>query len=165
MRKYLFLFLSACCLTWNARAQQSYELSSPNGEIKVSVRLEDKIYYDIAYDGETLLKDNAMKLQTTERTMGEFPKLSKKQLSSVKETLTPVVPLKFSTVNNEYNKHDITHRKKKLFMYQSIPQKKNYLQKHMFVKYGHHKVGNTHTHPHIRKIHHKMMKIMISLNI
>lgn len=110
MRKYLFLFLSACCLTWNARAQQSYELSSPNGEIKVSVRLEDKIYYDIAYDGETLLKDNAMKLQTTERTMGEFPKLSKKQLSSVKETLTPVVPLKFSTVNNEYNKLLLTFK-------------------------------------------------------
>lgn len=103
MRKYLFLVLSACCLSWNAWAQKTYDLISPNGEIKVSVRLEDKIYYDISCNDEVLLKDNAMRLMMTDRTLGEMPKLSKKKQNSVKETLTPVVPLKFSKVDNEYN--------------------------------------------------------------
>ena len=99
MRKYLFLVLSACCLSWNAWAQKTYDLISPNGEIKVSVRLEDKIYYDISCNDEVLLKDNAMRLMMTDRTLGEMPKLSKKKQNSVKETLTPVVPLKFSKVD------------------------------------------------------------------
>ena len=37
-------------------AQKSYQLLSPNGEIKMSISVSDKIYYDIAYGQETLLE-------------------------------------------------------------------------------------------------------------
>ena len=58
MRKLLLLFLFICGLVLHAQAQKNVELSSPNGEIKVSVRLTDKIYYDVACNDEVLLKDN-----------------------------------------------------------------------------------------------------------
>ena len=103
MRKLLLLFLFICGLVLHAQAQKNVELSSPNGEIKVSVRLTDKIYYDVACNDEVLLKDNYLQLKLKDKILGEHPKLSGQKQNKIKETLTPVVPLKFSTINNEYN--------------------------------------------------------------
>ena len=52
MKKYIFLLLFACCLIFNIQAQNKIELFSPNGEIKVSIRLSDKIYYDVSCSNE-----------------------------------------------------------------------------------------------------------------
>lgn len=103
MKKHLLPFVLACCMATTLQAQQSYDVSSPNGDIKISVRLEDKIYYDIYCNEELLLKDNSLGMQTTDRVLGEFPKLTKKKITTQKETLTPVVPLKYASINNEYN--------------------------------------------------------------
>ena len=40
------MMLSLCLSIY---AQKSYQLLSPNGEIKMSISVSDKIYYDIAY--------------------------------------------------------------------------------------------------------------------
>lgn len=103
MKKYFLLSLFACYLTVNVQAQKSVELLSPNGDLKVSVRLADKIYYDLSCNNDVLLKDNSLQLQLKDQTLGEQPKLSGQKRTSVKETLTPVVPLKYSSVSNEYN--------------------------------------------------------------
>lgn len=76
MRKLLLLFLFICGLVLHAQAQKNVELSSPNGEIKVSVRLTDKIYYDVACNDEVLLKDNYLQLKLKDKILGEHPKLS-----------------------------------------------------------------------------------------
>ena len=57
MRKLLLLFLFICGLVLHAQAQKNVELSSPNGEIKVSVRLTDKIYYDVACNDERIARE------------------------------------------------------------------------------------------------------------
>ena len=67
MRKLLLLFLFICGLVLHAQAQKNVELSSPNGEIKVSVRLTDKIYYDVACNDEVLLKDNYLQLKLKDK--------------------------------------------------------------------------------------------------
>lgn len=103
MKKYLFLSLFTCCLMLHAQAQKNVELSSPNGEIKVSVRLTDKIYYDVSCNDEILLKDNSLQLKLNGKTLGEYPRLAGQKRNKVKEALVPVVPLKFSTINNEFN--------------------------------------------------------------
>ena len=103
MKKYFLLPLLVYYLVSNVQAQEKIKLSSPNGEIKVSVRLTDKIYYDVACNDEVLLKDNYLQLKLKDKTLGEHPKLSGQKQNKIKETLTPVVPLKFSTINNEYN--------------------------------------------------------------
>ncbi|MEY8707337.1 glycoside hydrolase family 97 protein [Bacteroides faecichinchillae] len=103
MKKFFLLSLFACYLAVNVQAQKSVELLSPNGDLKVSIRLADKIYYDLSCNNDILLKDNSLQLQLKNQTLGEQPKLSGQKRTSVKETLTPVVPLKYSSVNNEYN--------------------------------------------------------------
>ena len=50
MRKYLLLSMFLCLVSL-LHAQNKFELVSPNGEIKVSFNLSDKIYYNIDYNG------------------------------------------------------------------------------------------------------------------
>lgn len=102
MRRYLLLSMSLCLCAW-LHAQDKMELTSPNGEIKVSLNLSDKIYYDIAYQEDVLLKDNSLQLVLKEQVLGQNPKLRRQKRTTVKEDLTPVVPLKYSVISNHYN--------------------------------------------------------------
>ena len=58
------------CVCFGLSAQKSYQLVSPNGEIKVSVSVSDKISYNIAYGDETLLENGTMQMQIGKQTPG-----------------------------------------------------------------------------------------------
>lgn len=96
----LLLFLS---IAFSLSAQKKAELQSPNGEIKVSLSISDKIYYTISYNNDVLLEKNHLSLNLGSETLGLNPKLSGQKANIVNEILTPVVPLKYSSVKNEYN--------------------------------------------------------------
>lgn len=96
----LLLFLS---ITFSISAQKKAELQSPNGEIKVSLNISDKIYYTISYNNDVLLEKNHLSLNLGNETLGLNPKLSGQKANKVNEVLTPVVPLKYSSVKNQYN--------------------------------------------------------------
>jgi alpha-glucosidase len=83
--------------------QKKFEVLSPNGEIKVSIALEDKIYYSVSIANEELASKNHLALILKNETLGLNPKLSGSKTGKVKEEIKPVVPLKFSTVSNNYN--------------------------------------------------------------
>ena len=109
MRRY-FLLVVCLCLASLLRAQNKLELISPNGELKVSLNLSDKIYYSIDYNGDVLLKDNTLQLTLRNQVLGENPKLRRQKRTSVDEQLTPIVPLKYSKVNNRYNQLLLTFK-------------------------------------------------------
>ncbi|WP_308600224.1 glycoside hydrolase family 97 protein [uncultured Dysgonomonas sp.] len=96
----LLLFLS---IAFGISAQKKAELQSPNGEIKVSLSISDKIYYTISYNNDVLLEKNHLSLNLADETLGLNPKLSGQKANKVNEVLTPVVPLKYSSVKNQYN--------------------------------------------------------------
>ena len=89
---------------------QNIELKSPNGEIKVSVNIKDKIYYTVSYGSEVLLNDCQLQMSLRDVILGENPKLSGQKRSTVNEDLKPVIPLKYSTVNNHYNQVLLTFK-------------------------------------------------------
>ena len=109
MKRHLSLIMILC---WGIllHAQTESELSSPNGEIKVTLNITDKIYYSIAYDGDVLLKDNSLQLALKDEVLGQNPRLRRRKYVSVDEQLTPVMPLKFSTVTNQYNQLTLTFK-------------------------------------------------------
>ncbi len=85
-------------------SQTKLELKSPNGEILVKIRLADKIYYDVSYGQDLLLKDNVLQMKLKDsKVLGEKPSLSKKKITKHKELSNPVIPIKFSSVSSEYN--------------------------------------------------------------
>ena len=93
----LFLFCYG-----NAFAVQ-LELKSPNGELKICVDLKDKIFYNVSYGKDELLKDCSLQLDLQSESLGANPKLQSKKFSTINETITPIIPLKNAKVNNNCN--------------------------------------------------------------
>ena len=95
-----FLLLAASCVS--GFAQKVVSAQSPNGQTSVSVTLSDRIYYDVVSHNETLLKQSIIGMQLSDKTLGANPVLKKKSVRTVKETVKPVLPLKYSQVENNY---------------------------------------------------------------
>ncbi|MBR2945599.1 MAG: glycoside hydrolase family 97 protein [Bacteroidaceae bacterium] len=83
-------------------AQKVVTAKSPDGQTSVNVTLSDRIYYDVTSHNETLLKQSVIGMQLRDKTLGANPVLKKKSVRSVKETVKPLFPLKFSQVENNY---------------------------------------------------------------
>jgi len=109
MRIFL-MCLTICAAVFNTYAQKKVSLSSPNGEMKVDINISDKIYYTITHNDDALLIDSYLQLVLKNETLGQNPKLQNQKKTTVKEILSPVVPLKFSSVNNEYNQLTLTFK-------------------------------------------------------
>lgn len=102
MNKPFLLLLALCTSLWGY-GQKVHNLSSPDGNIRVAVNLSDGISYDVSYQEEPLLNQCNLQMEIGKESLGSNPRLLKASRKSVKETLHPVVPLKFSTVSNHYN--------------------------------------------------------------
>lgn len=103
MKKIVFsLFVFGCSLL--TYAQKAHKLTSPDGKLAVSVTVSDKIYYDISASGETLLENGVLQMTTSRGVLGANPKLKNVSTRLVSEPFQPVVPLKFSTIDNRYQK-------------------------------------------------------------
>ena len=100
--KRLFLLIFVSALSISAYAQKTVTAQSPDGQTKVNVTLSDKIYYDIESHNETLLKQSIIGMQLRDKTLGANPVLKKKSIRSIEETVTPIFPLKYSQVENNY---------------------------------------------------------------
>ena len=88
---------------YHGYSQKKFELLSPNGAIKASIALEDKIYYSININNEELASNNHLALILKNETLGLNPKVTGSKTGKVKEEIKPIVPLKFSSVSNNYN--------------------------------------------------------------
>ncbi|RYY53735.1 MAG: glycoside hydrolase family 97 protein [Chitinophagaceae bacterium] len=111
IKKLGFSLLVFSLLSIRSNAQgKPIELASPDGSIKVSISLADKIYYSISGNDQVLLDKNHLALILNDGTLGENPKLLSSKKSTVAEELKPYVSLKFSTVKNNYNKLLLTFK-------------------------------------------------------
>lgn len=88
---------------YHGYSQKKFELLSPNGAIKASIALEDKIYYSVNFNNEELASNNHLALILKNETLGLNPKVTGSKTGKVKEEIKPIVPLKFSSVSNNYN--------------------------------------------------------------
>lgn len=95
-----FILVIIVCIS--SYAQKVVTAKSPDGQICVNVILSDRIYYDIESHNETLLKRSVIGMQLRDKTLGVNPVLKKKSIRNIKETVTPLFPLKFSQVENNY---------------------------------------------------------------
>ncbi len=101
--------LTGCFILFQALISQlhaqgkSIDLKSPNGELKVSINLSDKIYYSVTGNNQELLTKNHLALTLRGGTLGENPKLISAKKTNVDDVIKPYITLKFSIVKNNYN--------------------------------------------------------------
>ena len=100
MRIYSLILMVAACVS--GYAQKVVTAKSPDGQTSVSVTLADRIYYDVVSHNETLLKRSVIGMRLRDKTLGANPMLKKKSVRAVNETVKPLLPLKFSEVENRY---------------------------------------------------------------
>ena len=100
IRFFSVVLMAVACLS--GYAQKVVTAKSPDGQTSVNVTLSDRIYYDVVSHNETLLKQSVIGMQLSDKTLGEKPVLKKKSVRTVKETITPLFPLKYSQVENNY---------------------------------------------------------------
>lgn len=100
LRLFTVILMSLACIS--GYAQKKITAQSPDGQTKVNVTLSDRIYYDVESHNETLLKQSVIGMQLRDKTLGANPVLKKKSVRNVNETVTPLFPLKFSQVENNY---------------------------------------------------------------
>ena len=99
-RIFTLIFMTAACVS--GYAQKVISAKSPNGQTSVSVTLSDRIYYDVVSQNETLLKQSVIGMQLSDKTLGANPVLKKKSVSTIKETIKPIFPLKYNQIDNNY---------------------------------------------------------------
>ena len=101
MKKTL-LFFTFCLFYGFAALAQTSEISSPDGQLKVQITLGAGIDY-VVFSGENMiLKQDHLALQLEDKILGENPKLKNQKTTEVDEQSQPIVPMKFSTVRNNY---------------------------------------------------------------
>ncbi len=102
MKKHLLLLI-ALCVSFVSFAQKTYQVSSPDGKIKVNVTVADKITYDVTLNDKAVLENGTLAMTVGDVQLGAKPKVTGKSVKSVNETIKPVIPFKFSSIPNNYN--------------------------------------------------------------
>ena len=91
-----------CCLMAMSLSAANYEVSSPNGKVKVTVMAEKAVKWSVTYDGKTVLQPSEINilLQQGNKTMGlgKVGKVAKKQIRGSFEN--PFY--KKRTINDDY---------------------------------------------------------------
>lgn len=102
--KITVCFSLCLCLSARLHAQnKAFDVVSPNGSLKISISLGDKIFYTIAGNHLELLSKNALSLTLKDEVLGENPRLIASKKIKGNDIIKPYVPLKYSSVKNLYN--------------------------------------------------------------
>ena len=93
-----------------ASAQKIQELSSPDGSLRLEVKIGESLTYDVFSDGDAVLSGCGLSLDLGKTVLGEAPRLRKAVRRSVDENLRPFIAMKYSTVRNHYNQLTLQFR-------------------------------------------------------
>lgn len=104
MKHRFFLFVLLMTLgQFAALAQQSHTVQSPDGKIKATVDLKDKITYSVTHEGDQMIAPSPISMQLTNgETLGAKPRLRNAKHNTVNKTIqTPVY--KRAEIKDHYN--------------------------------------------------------------
>lgn len=102
----LLLFLH----TITSSAQRTYLLDSPSGEIQVTLKIADSIYYSLSRRESEVLKESTLALLTAGPKLGIRSKVKNQKRRSVNETIVNYVPFKRNEIPDHFNELTLQFR-------------------------------------------------------
>ena len=99
--KFIFT-LAFITIVFNAFSKD-YQVSSPNGQLTIAVSVDNQIKWSAAVNHQPIFTDNTLSLDLGTSVLGINPKVLAAKITSVNETVLPVVAVKSKTINNHYN--------------------------------------------------------------
>lgn len=114
----LQLFIKTCVLvgftftsTVNPVTAQNYEVKSPNKELKLTVNTGEQVSFTVTNKGLHVMKAAKIALELDNgNVLGNSPKLKKKKLELIDETITVQVPYKDASIKNVCNQLSLSFR-------------------------------------------------------
>ena len=105
MKKILSLAVVAFMAVLTVSAQKATTLSSPSGEIKANVTIEDqKLYYSVEFNGKEVLAKMPMAMKFSNGIIaGEKVKSLKPKTTTKEEVFEPAIAVRTSKANIKYN--------------------------------------------------------------
>ncbi len=97
-------------LTLGSFAAKTETLTSPGGNIKMTVTVDKQLTLSVFRGDEQILKDCPLGIQVGQEQFVQNPKLSSSKRSKVDEVIRPVVPLKQAEVKNKANQLTMTFK-------------------------------------------------------
>lgn len=90
---------------------QTYEVSSPNNQLKATVQTDNGLSFSVILNGTEVISNTAIGLDIEDYgLLGSKSKVKSVDRKSVNESLIPVVQLKSSSISNNYNELIITYK-------------------------------------------------------
>lgn len=99
--KFIFT-LAFITIVFNAFSKD-YQVSSPNGQLTITVSVDNQIKWSAAVNHQPIFTDNTLSLDLGTSVLGINPKVVAAKTTSVNEMVLPVVAVKSKTINNHYN--------------------------------------------------------------
>nr|WP_298332360.1 glycoside hydrolase family 97 protein [uncultured Christiangramia sp.] len=82
---------------------KSIDLLSPKGDLKIEIEVGEQIFYSIFLQDQPVLLKNRLQLELEDEVLGFNSTLKGTEKDQVSEVFKPVIPLKFSSIQNHYN--------------------------------------------------------------
>lgn len=105
--KKLFLLTILMISVWLVNGAEQLSVHSPDGRIQVSVKLTDRIYYDLQVDGQEVMWFSPVSMNTDKGVLGQNPHLLKQTTRSEDEIIQTAWGIR-SKVPNQYNELELT---------------------------------------------------------
>lgn len=102
MKKILLLCITA--LAFTSVSAKDYQLSSPSGNLEVTVSVNDVITYVVNLNGTEIIAPSEIAMELTNGAVwGENDKVRKNKTTSVSQELHPVIQRKNAVISDVYN--------------------------------------------------------------
>lgn len=103
MKKFPFIFFVFAIYIQTAKGQ-SFELSSPDKKLRITIEVKDKTSYAVELDGRQILAPSTLSMTLGNGIIpGTNSKVRKQLRKTVDEIVTPVVQTKSKEIRNNYN--------------------------------------------------------------
>ena len=108
MKKILSIGLALLCLSIVALGADTV-VTSPNGQIKVTINTADGLSWTVSRNGKTVYIENGIALIIGGKTLGDKAKVKSIKQKPGNQIMHPIVPLKFSEIRDNYNEATINY--------------------------------------------------------
>jgi alpha-glucosidase len=103
MKNLLAFAILALFAYFNPVSATTHELQSPDNKIVVTVRIEERISYDVRVNGSPVLQNSTLSLDVDHQKLGNNAKLESAKNDSVDRTIEAPVKVKFAKIREHYN--------------------------------------------------------------
>src|SRR5260370_26439705 len=101
--KSLLMMVAVFGMAMSARAQASYDLSSPDKRIEVRIRTAQGVRYDVVLNGRGILQDSSLSMDVDHKVLGREVKVTGWKERQNDQMLEPVVRQKFAKIRDNFN--------------------------------------------------------------